>query len=146
MLPRRGMCSHTFDEEINAFAARVGLSSTLNPELLKQALTHKSYSHGREPYNERLEFLGRQVLNYLGSEFVHFKYPKLPLDSLEEALNFYVGEPHLARLGRELGLGYAMRWTKNVAPADPDGLRGENTILAKGIYSLVGAIYHQKVG
>jgi dsRNA-specific ribonuclease len=141
----RGLCSNAFHQEASAFAARAGLSSILSMDLLKQALTHKSFEHGRELYNERLEFLGRHILKHLATEFVHFKYPRLPLGSLEEALNVYVGEHNLARTGRELGLGYAIRWSRIKSHTDPDGARGETAVLAKGICSLIGAIYHQKV-
>jgi dsRNA-specific ribonuclease len=134
----RCMCSNNaFDQEARTFAVRIGLEKILNMDLLKQALTHKSFNHGRELYNERLEFLGKHVLKYFATEFVHFKYPRLPLSSLEEALTCYIGENRLAQIGRELGMGYVIRWSKDKPPSDPDGERG--------VCSLIGAIYHQKV-
>ncbi|KAG5513726.1 hypothetical protein PMAC_000764 [Pneumocystis sp. 'macacae'] len=38
--------------------------SFLPLDLLWQALTHKSYQHGKFPYNEKLSFQGRQVLKF----------------------------------------------------------------------------------
>ena len=40
------------------------LGVTIDPELLRRALTHRSYAyeHGGLPHNERLEFLGDSVL------------------------------------------------------------------------------------
>ncbi|CAO3676737.1 unnamed protein product [Rhizopus microsporus] len=36
----------------------------LSPNVLTQALTHKSFKHGNVPNNERLQYLGRRSLEY----------------------------------------------------------------------------------
>ncbi|MCK5358943.1 MAG: ribonuclease III, partial [Elusimicrobiales bacterium] len=48
-----------------------------NKKLLKEALTHKSYSveHGLKAYNERLEFLGDSILGLIVSYYLFDKYP-----------------------------------------------------------------------
>lgn len=50
------------------------LPSFGNSHLLQQALTHRSYAneHPQEnQHNERLEFLGDAVLNFLSGEFLY---------------------------------------------------------------------------
>ena len=46
--------------------------------LLKKALTHTSYAyeHGVES-NEKLEFLGDSILEFLSSKYIYNNYPKL---------------------------------------------------------------------
>ena len=49
-----------------------------NISLLKKALTHTSYAyeHGVES-NEKLEFLGDSILEFLSSKYIYNNYPKL---------------------------------------------------------------------
>ena len=58
--------------------SRLGIKF-INPLLLKQALTHRSYINENPnhdvPHNERLEFLGDAVL---GSVVAHFLFTKFP--------------------------------------------------------------------
>ena len=52
-----------------------------NRHLLRQALTHKSFSNeqaGGALHNERLEFLGDAVLELAISEWVFCQYPDIP--------------------------------------------------------------------
>lgn len=57
--------------------------------LLVQALSHRSYAHeyqGSEGHNERLEFLGDALLEWIVTEFLLRKYPNDP-----DAVRRYVG-------------------------------------------------------
>ena len=46
--------------------------------LLKNALTHKSYAYeNRVESNEKLEFLGDSILEFVTSKYIYDKYPKL---------------------------------------------------------------------
>ena len=50
-----------------------------NPELLKEALTHSSYTNGKHlRSNERLEFLGDSVLSIVVSEHLFENLTNLP--------------------------------------------------------------------
>lgn len=40
----------------------------LSPNVFTQALTHKSYKHGKVPSNERLQYLGRRSLEFFAVE------------------------------------------------------------------------------
>ena len=49
----------------------------LDPELLRRALTHRSYAYenGQIPTNERLEFLGDSVLGIVVTETLYLAHP-----------------------------------------------------------------------
>jgi len=49
-----------------------------NKELLKTALTHTSYAHDKKiDSNEKLEFLGDSILEFVTSEYLYKNYKKL---------------------------------------------------------------------
>ena len=49
-----------------------------NKELLKNALTHTSYAYEhRVKSNEKLEFLGDSILEFISSKYLYNNYPKL---------------------------------------------------------------------
>ena len=49
-----------------------------NIELLRTALTHTSYAHEKKiESNEKLEFLGDSILEYITSKFLYKNYTKL---------------------------------------------------------------------
>ena len=48
-----------------------------NKELLKNALTHTSYAYDHHTQsNEKLEFLGDSILEFLSSKYIYNNYPK----------------------------------------------------------------------
>ena len=49
-----------------------------NKELLKTALTHTSYAHDKKiESNEKLEFLGDSILEFITSEYLYENYKNL---------------------------------------------------------------------
>ena len=49
-----------------------------NKELLKTALTHTSYAHEKKvESNEKLEFLGDSILEFVTSNYLYNNYRKL---------------------------------------------------------------------
>ena len=49
-----------------------------NKELLKRALTHTSYAYeNKVESNEKLEFLGDSILEFVSSKYLYLHYPKL---------------------------------------------------------------------
>ena len=49
-----------------------------NKELLKKALTHTSYAHDQKiESNEKLEYLGDSILEFITSEYLYKNYKKL---------------------------------------------------------------------
>lgn len=49
-----------------------------NKELLENALRHTSYAYENNvSSNEKLEFLGDSILEFISSKYIYGKYPKL---------------------------------------------------------------------
>ena len=72
------------------------------PELLRRALTHRSFG---ATHNERLEFLGDSVLNCIVAKDLFERFPDFPEGQLSRLRATLVSEPALARIaaGRQLG-------------------------------------------
>ena len=58
-----------------------------NKDLLKKALTHKSYAYENKiESNEKLEFLGDSILEYISSKYIYNNYPKLKTSTSGELI------------------------------------------------------------
>lgn len=84
------------------------LQSTLDyqfkqEELLKQALTHRSFSRGTN--NERLEFLGDSVLSLVISHCIYEQQPDASEGDLSRIRASLVNEAALAKVARDINLG-----------------------------------------
>ena len=103
-------------------------------ELLELALTHASFGAGN---NERLEFLGDAVLNLGIAAELYARYPALREGQLHRLRVSLVRGETLAEIGRELGLGPALRLGAGEASS---GGRERDSILADAVEALLGAI------
>ena len=78
-----------------------------NENLLRMALTHRSYvnenPNGDED-NERLEFLGDAILNFLSGSYLYRQHPDLGEDELTRRRAALVDEKQLANFAIALGL------------------------------------------
>jgi large subunit ribosomal protein L44 len=124
----------------SAFAARIGLGN-MDPGVLLQSLTHKSYLHGSVATGERLEMLGTRALGLFVTEHLHLKYPVLPAETLNDAIALYIGIESLSVVAKEIGLDRVMRWKP--ASSSEDSRRGVEKVSARVFRALVGGIYHQ---
>jgi ribonuclease-3 len=116
------------------------LGVDLAPQMLEQALTHRSYAyeHGGLPTNERLEFLGDSVLGLVVTETLYLSHPDLPEGQLAKLRSAVVNMRALAEVARTIGLGQHLRLGKGEeATGGPD----KSSILADGIEALIGAVY-----
>src|SRR5262245_65982374 len=77
----------------------------LDPQLLEQALTHRSYAYenGGLPTNERLEFLGDSVLGLVVTTALFHNHPDLPEGQLAKLRASVVNMRALAEVARNLG-------------------------------------------
>lgn len=105
------------------------------PELLAQALTHRSAG---APHNERLEFLGDGLVNLLVAEALYVRWPKADEGALTRARAELVRESALALIARELELG--ARLTLGPGEMKSGGHR-RDSILADAVEAVVAAIY-----
>ncbi|KAJ1643447.1 54S ribosomal protein L3 mitochondrial [Coemansia erecta] len=106
--------------------------------LMKQVCTHKSFDQGLESSNERLEWLGKRVLNLYVGEYLVAKYPNLPMESLQDVQHANFGMGSLAEAGKHFGMLPAMRWSSSAGPTQTVGA---TKVLGKAVQALVGAVY-----
>lgn len=112
-------------------------------ELLKTALTHKSYlAEERETEtNERLEFLGDAVLGLIVTNFIFHKFPNLTEGDLAKLRANIVNADALAVIAEKLNIGENIYMGKGTEQA---GGRETHSILGNAIEALIGAIYLDK--
>lgn len=105
------------------------------PELLRQALTHRSFGASN---NERLEFLGDSVLNCAVASCLFRLYPNLSEGELSRLRAHLVKEPTLAEIARRLNLGKQLVLGEGEIRS---GGADRPSILADCLEALLGAIY-----
>lgn len=109
--------------------------SFAQPELLQQALTHRSFSASN---NERLEFLGDSVLNFIIAHQLFNLFPHLPEGDLSRLRAKLVKEASLAEIATDLHLGGALKLGEGELKSA--GWR-RPSILADALEAIVGAVY-----
>ena len=107
----------------------------VRPELLAQALTHRSYGALN---NERLEFLGDSVLNCSVARALYDAFPELPEGSLSRLRANLVRQETLAEIAASLKLGDSLRLGEGELKSG--GFR-RPSILADALESLFGAVF-----
>lgn len=113
-----------------------------DPDLLLSALTHRSYVH--EHYqtslqpNERLEFLGDSVLNFLTAQFLYQTFPQRGEGELTAMRASLVRTGMLARFARQLELGSFLKLGKG---EEHSGGRERDNLLADAFEAVIAAIY-----
>ncbi len=112
-----------------------------SPSLFRRALTHRSYvnEHPEEPEdNERLEFLGDAVLDFVTGSFLYHRYPEMHEGQLTRLRAALVRTEQLAAFARELGVSELMRLGKGEEDA---GGRHRQPLLCGAFEAIVGAYY-----
>ena len=114
----------------------------MRPELLKLALTHRSYLNENpsvlRPHNERLEFLGDAVLGLIITDLAYRAYPDLSEGELAKLRAAMVNMTMLAEVAKELGLGEAVLLGRG---EELSGGRHKASILADAMEAVFGAVY-----
>jgi ribonuclease-3 len=105
------------------------------PELLNQALTHRSFGADN---NERLEFVGDAVLNCAIAAILYRRFPDIPEGELSRVRASLVNGETLAGLGALLDLGSAIRLGEG---EQRSGGAARPSILADTLEALFGAIF-----
>lgn len=110
--------------------------------LLEQALTHPTYFEGVRSEdscnNQRLEFLGDAVLDFLVGEYLFWKYRQAQEGDLTKMRSVIVCEASLAKKSQELGIGEALLLGKG---SDVSGDRQRPSVLGDAFEAVLGAIY-----
>jgi ribonuclease-3 len=119
------------------------------PDLLREALTHRSAAHGTasgrmrpgqkgQGSNERLEFIGDRVLGLLVAEWLAERFPDEQEGSLGPRHAQLVSRPVLAAIADAAGLSRAI----SVAPnEDRAGVKRLATVLADTMEAVIGAVF-----
>jgi ribonuclease III len=105
------------------------------PELFKEALTHRSFGF---PNNERLEFLGDSVLNCAVSALLYRCFPLLPEGDLTRLRANFVNQQALYILASDLDLGDLILLGDGERKS---GGHRRPSILADALEAVIGAIY-----
>jgi ribonuclease-3 len=120
--------------EMAALQQRLG-HSFANPELLRRALTHRSF--GAE-HNERLEFLGDAVLSLAVSRLLFERFLGSDEGDLTRVRAHLVREDSLHRAALTLGLPEALRLSEGEARG---GGAHRPSILADAVEAIIGAVF-----
>lgn len=109
-----------------------------DPALLRQALTHRSASHGTQGSNERLEFLGDRVLGLLVADWLLERHGGEREGDLGKRLAALVARPTLAAIAGRIGLDRQL-----VVPAAEAraGVRARASVRADALEAVIGALY-----
>jgi ribonuclease III len=128
---------------LERLALRLGLSEIdlirIDWNLLHQALTHPSYAadFGSNQDNDRLEFLGDEILRFITAEFLYRTYPEEVVGQLTAVRSVLVSDKVLAEWAAEYELSSELLVSKGTLQEG----RGENTRLADSFEAVVGALY-----
>ena len=106
-----------------------------NPDLARQALTHRSFG---TPHNERLEFLGDSLLNCAVATLLYERFAQLPEGDLSRLRATLVNQVSLSQVAAGLGLGERLRLGEGELKSG--GFR-RPSILADAVEALLGAVY-----
>lgn len=130
------------EESPSALARRLGLPFA-DVFLLTRALTHRSYVNEHPDTledNERLEFLGDAVLDFVVGAWLYNHFPEMAEGELTRMRSALVCTDQLADFARQLNLGMAMRLGRGEVQA---GGRERPVLLCATFEALVGALYLQ---
>lgn len=122
------------------FNQRVGLGFR-NMALLTRVLTHRSYINENPEAledNERLEFLGDAVLDFIVGAWLYNRYPEMTEGDLTLVRTALVRTEQLADFALNIDLGRAIRLGQGEIIS---GGRSRKALLCAGFEALVGGIY-----
>lgn len=109
-------------------------------ELLKKALTHKSYAAetGSEEFNERMEFLGDSILSAVVADHLYNKHPDHDEGKLSQIKSQIVSRQGLCRWAKKGGFGEFFYISKG---EESNGARTRDSLLANTFEAVIAAIY-----
>lgn len=117
----------------------------MQEKLFEEAFTHRSYLNEHEEKelssNERLEFLGDAVLQFLSSKFLFQKYKDIPEGDLTNIRAALVRTESLAEESKRLNFGEFLLLSRGEENSNG---REREYILANTFEAVLGAIYLNK--
>jgi ribonuclease-3 len=120
--------------ELEDFDSRIGHRFS-DPELLRRALTHRSYGPA---HNERLEYLGDSVLNCAVALELYHRFPGLTEGELSRLRANLVNQHSLAAVAQHFGFGARLRLGEGELKS---GGARRPSMLADAVEAVVGAAF-----
>ena len=110
-----------------------------NKRLLDEALTHKSYAYDHKiRNNERLEFLGDSILEFISSKYLYKHFPKLDEGKLTKTRAQVVCEESLHKVAQKLEIPKYIK----LGHSETANKKTEKVaLLADSVEALIAAIY-----
>lgn len=112
-----------------------------DPKNLHTALVHRSYLNEKKnehSSNERLEFLGDAILEFVVSDEIYRKYTKLDEGKLTALRSGLVNTNSLAAISKSLNIGEVLYLSKGEIEG---GGRNNPSLLADAFEAIIGAIF-----
>ncbi|WP_293159468.1 ribonuclease III family protein [Okeania sp. SIO2C9] len=110
--------------------------------LLQLALIHRTYLYENPTEvsvdNNRLEFLGDALLNFLSGEYLYRKYQKMTEGEMTQKRSSLVDNQQLAKFTIDLNLGQFILLSKG---EESQGGRENNSLLSDAFEAIIGAYY-----
>ena len=110
-----------------------------NKELLKKALTHTSYAYeNKVESNEKLEFLGDSILEFISSKYLYKNYPKLKEGEMTKVRAEVVCEASLHQVAKRHNFSDFLYTGKSEYACHGNK---KPAILADSVEAVIAAIY-----
>ncbi len=110
-----------------------------NKELLKKALTHTSYAYeNKVESNEKLEFLGDSILEFISSKYIYKNYPKLKEGEMTKVRAEVVCEASLHQVAKRHNFSDFLYTGKSEYACHGNK---KPAILADSVEAVIAAIY-----
>ena len=108
-------------------------------ELLRKALTHTSYAYERNvESNEKLEFLGDSILEFISSEYLYLNFPKLKEGEMTKVRATVVCENSLYKVAKKLSFGKFLYLGRSELAS---GGNDRPAILADSVEAVIAAMF-----
>ena len=127
-------------ETPQSFAKRLSLKIG-DSRLLLRALTHRSYLNEHQEAledNERLEFLGDAVLDFVVGAWLYQQFPEMSEGEMTRLRGTLVSTESLGEFGAQIQIGRALRMGHG---EDESGGRKRQAMLCNAFEAVVGALY-----
>lgn len=108
-------------------------------ELLNRALTHVSYANEHQvESNEKLEYLGDSILEFISSKYLYLNYPKLKEGELSKARATVVCEESLHEVAKKHQISKYIKVGHSELASNGNE---KSAILADSIEAIIAALY-----
>ena len=124
--------------ELESLEKNIGYSFK-NKELLKNALTHTSYAYEKNiKSNEKLEFLGDSILEFISSKYLYNNFPKLTEGEMTKVRATIVCEDSLYEVAKKHNFSDFLYLGKSEKASNE---QTRPAIMADSVEAVIAAIY-----